>query len=298
MNAIDGRTQLVGLVGWPIAHSLSPQMQNAVFTSLGLNWRYVPFPVPPEQIAVALQGLSALGVRGVNITTPYKQLVLPFLDEIAPRARETGAVNTLLIQSGGQGKLTLYGDNTDMPGFVQALESIGFMVEENRQVMVIGAGGAARAVISGLLQMGIERVWVLNRDLEKSRTLISELGRHADWATRMQTRPLSPDALEEAAAAATLLVNATPVGRLPDAAASIWPDVLAFPCHLTVFDLVYPPQKTRLLQQAAAVGAQVITGIELLVQQGALSFELWTGEHLTPFHINLMRTVCQQGIAE
>ena len=291
---IDGRTQLVGLIGWPVEHSLSPAMHNAVFAALELNWHYVPLPVPPRQVEAAVRGLAALGFRGANVTVPHKQAVMPVVDALAPNARQVGAVNTLVIERRADGSPIIHGHNTDDQGFVSALRQSGFRLEEGRRAVVVGAGGAARAVVFGLLVSGIGEVVVLNRTLERGECLVSELGRRSNSkASHLHALALTSDALIECAHQADLLVNATSLGMVPHAEQSIWPDGVPMPRHLTVVDLVCNPQETRLLQQARQSGACPLGGLEMLVQQGALAFELWTG---LPAPLEVMRIACKQAL--
>ncbi len=286
---IDGRTRLVGLIGWPVEHSLSPAMHNAAFDALGLNWRYVPLPVEPAQVRAAVRGLGALGFRGANVTVPHKQAVLPALDTLAGEAQALGAVNTILVER-GDGGTVLSGHNTDARGFVAALREGGFE-PAGRRAVVVGAGGAARAVVYGLLGAGGGEITVLNRTLERARRLVSDLSRRSPPAMRYSQ--LTPKTVVEAARTADLLVNATTVGMWPRAEDSIWPAGVPVPAHLTVLDLVYNPLETRLLQQARRSGARGIDGLGMLVGQGALAFEMWTGERPP---VAVMRAACERGL--
>jgi len=292
---IDTRTQLVGLIGWPVGHSVSPAMHNAAFDTLGLNWRYLPLPVAPGQVQAAVKGLGALGFRGANVTTPHKQAVVPALGSITPHARDLSAVNTLVVRREGDGTPVVHGHNTDVEGFVTALRRGGFDPGEGGRAVVVGAGGAARAVVYGLLSQGMALVTVLNRTLERAQALCSDLRQTQGWSNRVQPLPLTAEALIEIVRAADLLVNATAVGMWPHAAASIWPDGVPLPAPLTVFDLVYNPLDTLLLQQARACGAHAIEGLGMLVYQGALAFELWTGQ-APP--VDVMRAAAHAALAQ
>ncbi len=290
---VDGHTQLVGLIGWPLEHSLSPAMHNAAFDALELNWHYVPLLVPPGQVEAAVRGLTALSFRGANVTVPHKQAVMPVVDSIAPNATALGAVNTLVIGQNADGTPTVGGFNTDYKGFVDALRHGGFEIEGRGHAIVVGAGGAARAVVFGLLWSGTGEIVVLNRTPERAQALVSDLGSRHDWSSRLRALPLTSKALIESARAADLLVNATAVGMWPEVEGSIWPDGVPIPAHLAVFDLVYNPLETRLLWQARESGAHLIGGLEMLVQQGALAFEMWTGE---PAPVEVMRAACEQAL--
>ena len=294
---IDGHTQLVGLIGWPVKHSLSPAMHNAAFDALGLNWHYVPLPVPPGQVDAAVRGLAALGFRGANVTVPHKQAVMPALDSIAPNASVLGAVNTLVVGRRADGMPVIGGYNTDAHGFVGALRQGGFEPEEGESAVVVGAGGAARAVVFGLLWSGTGEIAVLNRTPERAQALVSDLGSRHEWSARLRALPLTPETLIETARAADLLVNATTVGMWPHVDGSVWPDSVPIPSHLTVFDLVYSPLETRLLRQARKSGARAIDGLGMLVRQGALAFDLWTNQGLEVTEIAaLMRAACERAL--
>jgi shikimate dehydrogenase len=284
---IDGQTQLVGLIGWPVEHSMSPAMHNAAFDALGLNWRYVPLPVPTGQVAAALRGLVALGFRGANVTVPHKEAVMAALDQVADDAQALGAVNTVVADQEDDSAATLSGYNTDAAGFVGALRDSHFD-PTGASAVVVGAGGAARAVIFGLMRADAEEIVVLNRTLERAQALVSDLSRHSQAAVR--NLQLTPETLTGSARAAHLLVNATPVGMWPLADESIWPEDTPIPSRLTVLDLVYNPLETKLLQQARRSGARVVDGLGMLVRQGALSFQMWTGVEPP---VQVMRATCE-----
>jgi shikimate dehydrogenase len=294
---IDSKTTLVGLIGWPVEHSLSPVMHNAAFDALGLNWRYVPLPVRPGQIEAGIRGLAALNFRGVNVTVPHKQAVIPLLDSIAPSAQEIGAVNTILIGQRDDQPAIISGFNTDDMGFVGALRQGGFEPEDDGKAVVVGAGGAARAVVFGLLWSGSGEVVVLNRSLERAQTLVLDLDSRFQDSPRLSALPLTSETLIESARTADLLVNATTVGMWPQEDDTIWPENVPIPAHLTVFDLVYNPLVTRLLQQARQSGAHGVDGLGMLVQQGALALDLWTNMGLLVDDVAApMRTACEQAL--
>lgn len=290
---IDGRTQLVGLLGWPVEHSLSPIMHNAAFEALGLNWRYVPLPVCPGQLDAAVRGLAALGFHGANVTVPHKEAVLPLLNAIGMHAEQAGAVNMLIISQTSQGKPSIGGYNTDYQGFLSALRAGSVDLEQLREVVIAGAGGAARAAVLGLLWSSQADITVLNRNPERAQALVTGLGREPGHIDRMQAVPLTSKALVEAARAADLLVNATSVGMWPLVEYSIWPDRAPFPDHLTVFDMVYNPLETRLCQQARQAGSRAIDGLGMLVEQGAIAFEMWID---APAPRQVMRSACERAL--
>lgn len=267
---ISGTTKVVGLLGWPVAHSVSPQMHNAAFAALGLDWCYVPLPAPPEALRDAVRGLRALGLRGANVTVPHKEAIIPLVDEVAPEAQAIGAVNTLLVREDGR----LAGHNTDVLGVRASLEEAGCPVT-GRCALVLGAGGAARAAAYALLQAGAE-VRVLARRPAQAEALARDMVQ-AFPKGRISPGLLSPETLLRAAGEAHLLVHATPVGMWPHGDESLWPEERPVPPHLWVFDLVYRPAETRLLRQAQAGGARTIRGAWMLIHQAAASFRLWTG---------------------
>jgi shikimate dehydrogenase len=284
---INGYTKLVGLMAWPIGHTLSPAMHNAAFDALNLNWRYVPLPVRPTQVEAAVRGLAAMGFRGCNVTVPHKQAVVSILDSVASDAALFGAVNTIVVERDGNGMAVLKGDNTDYKGFVGSLRSEGFE-PEGKKAVVVGAGGGARAVVFGLLRAGVNEVLVFDIAPDQAQALVANLE-----DGRLRTLPQTTELLVESARAADLLINATPVGMSPKLEESIWPDEAPVPAHLTVFDLVYNPLETKLLKQVKRAGAYAIGGLDMLVRQGALSFEMWTGVEPP---IDVMRTACEEGL--
>ena len=242
-------------MGDPVGHSLSPAMHNAAFVELGLNSVYVPFPV--QDVAAALNGFKALHVRGVSVTIPHKQAVIPLLDEIDPMAARIGAVNTLLIDD----KSGIKGFNTDWLGANRAL---GDCLElRSKKIMLLGAGGAARAIGFGLLEAGAEVV-LASRTKKSGEKLAGEL--NCDWHPLADLADLAADGL----------VNATSVGMAPNINDSPVPRkaLINFP---VVMDIVYAPLETRLLREAGAAGCQTINGLAMLLYQGVAQFELWTG---------------------
>jgi shikimate dehydrogenase len=290
---IDAQTTLVGVIGWPIAHSLSPVMHNAAFDALGLNWRYLAFPVRPGEVPSAIEGLRALGFRGTNVTVPHKETALGLVDKVSPRVRAFGAVNTVIIGRDGEGTCALRGENTDVDGFLHALREGGFE-PAGKRVLVVGAGGGARGVVYALCQARAMEVTVLNRTPARASALVADLARSAG-STSLKAAALIPGALEGHANEADLLVNTTTVGMWPHVEASIWPDDRPLPADLAVCDLVYRPLETKLLRQARSAGAETIDGLGMLVAQGALSFEMWTGQWPP---VDVMREACEAVLQE
>lgn len=275
----------VGLMGWPVAHSRSPAMHNAAFRALGLNWHYLLLPVAPDDVGDAVRGIRALRFAGCNITVPHKQAVVPFLDEMTPTAHTVGAVNTIINRDG-----RLIGENTDATGFLRALREAG--VEPTGQcALVVGAGGAARAVVYALLQAGAT-VWLTNRTQARAEALAETMQAVGRGVSRVL--PFEREAVQTALEAATLLVNATSVGMHPHTNVVPLPDGVRLLPHLTVNDLVYVPRQTRLLRLAAEVGARTIDGVGMLLHQGAAAFELWTGQAAP---LDVMRSALEATLA-
>lgn len=263
---VSGQTRITGVFGWPVAHSLSPVMHNTAFADLGLDWCYVPFAVAPGSLPQAVAAIRALGIHGVNITVPHKQAIIPLLDQLTPEARAIGAVNTIITAEAG-----LLGHNTDAAGFRCSLLQANFEVRGKR-VLVFGAGGAARAIVYALQREGAY-ITLLNRTRERAVDLANTL------PGDITVGPLDPETVQTWAAKTQLVVNTTSVGMWPLVDASPWPESVPFPGHALLYDLVYNPRRTRLVNQALQAGASFIDGLWMLVHQGAEAFYLWTGKH-------------------
>ena len=250
---ISGTTRVHGIMGNPVSHSLSPVMHNAAFAAIGENGVYVPFPV--EDVAGAITGFKALGIRGVSVTIPHKQAVIGHLDEIDPVAERIGAVNTLVFFEG-----RVKGYNTDWLGANRALE--GKMALAGASVLLLGAGGSARAIGFGLLEAGA-KVTIASRTPEPGQALAKLLD--CPWHSLDEIPQLQADAV----------VNATSVGMGKMADMSLVPveTIGGFP---VVMDIVYAPLETRMLKEAKEAGCLTINGLQMLLYQGAAQFELWT----------------------
>ena len=272
---ITAKTQLVGLIGHPVSHSVSPAMHNAAFDALGLDWRYVPLPVAPEHVGDAVRGVRALGLRGINVTVPHKQAVLACLAEmpdatLTDAAHTIGAVNTIRVQEDG----TLLGDNTDALGFIADLYEHGVELA-GRRALVIGAGGSARAVVYGLAEAGCTEIVVLNRTLSKAQALVEAM-QNSFRVVKVRAGEF-PGGIDYDANEVDLIMNCTSLGMSPNVEGLPWVEDVPFREGQVVYDLVYNPRRTRLLQKAEADGARAINGLGMLVWQGALAFALWTG---------------------
>ncbi|MDZ7674184.1 MAG: shikimate dehydrogenase [Acidimicrobiales bacterium] len=255
---ISGQTRLAGVIGWPVRHSVSPTLHNAAFTSLGLDWVYVAMPVPPGSAGAALAGMAALGIDGLSVTMPHKDAVAACVDRLTGDATALGAVNCVYRDDD-----QLVGDNTDGGGFVASLRRDEDLDPSGMHCAVVGAGGAARAVIRALAVAGAERVTVVNRREERARTAAALAGERGRIGTE--------DDLDRV----DLVVNATPVGMGGDSGMPFDPGVL----HdwAVVVDLVYHPRVTPLLAEVAESGRRGVGGLGMLVHQAARAFERWTG---------------------
>ncbi len=280
---ISGHTALAGVLGDPVRHSLSPAMHNAALAELGLDWVYLALPAPAEQLETVVRGLEALDCRGLNVTLPHKQAVAQLCRSLSPLAERVGAVNTLVRHPEG-GWL---GDNTDVAGFLAPLQASG-SAWQGQQAVVLGCGGSARAVVAGLVELGCGAITVAGRSSDRLEGLLTPCRSWAPQLAGLAWQSGTP-ALQDALAHAHLVVNTTPVGMAsasdPDAArrCPLSPEELkALQPGSTVYDLIYTPRPTALLQAASARGCQAQDGLEMLVQQGAASLRHWSGLQAVP----------------
>ena len=301
MKLITGKTKLLGIIGAPVEHSLSPVMHNAAIAELGVDYIYVPFPVKKVDLTKAIKGLEVIGVQGFNITIPHKQAIIPLLSTVTNTAKMVGAVNTVWYTESGW-----KGTNTDVEGFVAPLKEISrdwsnsrvpWLREpqqgrsSNMTAMVLGNGGAARAVVAGLAELKFSRIHIVGRDRQKLRDFSQT------WQNMPKIAPLlnlhSWETLPELLSSADLLVNTTPVGMYPQIDNSpvsselmnlLKPDAIAY-------DLIYTPSPTKFLSFATARGLKAIDGLEMLVQQGAAALEIWLQQ---PVPIDTMRNSLKQ----
>jgi len=258
-----GSTKVLAVFGFPVEHSLSPAMHNAAIRALGLDYVYVPFRVAPESLAEAVRGIRAMSFAGVNLTIPLKQAAVDLVDGLSDEAARVGSVNTLWWDGD-----RLMGDSTDGRGFLRSLEAEAGGVP--RTALILGAGGAARAVCFALADRGVRMV-IANRTVQAAERLASEMPGAA-----VDVIPLERADVADALTDAELLVNCTPVGMYPKTGETPVPPDLIGPGHV-VYDLIYNPPETALLAGARRMGARAVNGVKMLVHQGALSFELWTG---------------------
>ncbi|MFM7424686.1 MAG: shikimate dehydrogenase [Elainella sp.] len=277
--AITGTTGLLGVIGDPIGHSLSPVMHNAALAKLGQNLVYLPLPVAPARLAAALEGFTAVGLRGFSVTIPHKQAIMPLLSQISPVAEAIGAVNTVCWTEQGW-----FGTNTDAAGFVAPLKAMQRDWSQT-QAVVLGNGGAARAVVAGCTELGFGQIQVVGRSLAKL----------AEFEQSWQNSPLQPPlqvqdwaSLPRLLPQAGLVVNTTPIGMHPHPEASLLnqAELEQLAPQTIAYDLIYTPRPTQFLQQAQTRDAVCLDGLEMLVQQGAVALELWLGQ---PAPVEVMR---------
>jgi len=264
---ITGRTRLAGIMGWPVAHSRSPAMHNFWLEEQRIDGAYVPLPVRPEQLEHALRALPALGFRGCNLTIPHKQLALSIIDRVEPLARRIGAVNTIIIAPDG----SLEGRNTDAFGFRETLrETVPDWKPASGPAVVLGAGGAARAVVAALIEARVREIRLINRTEARAELLARAL---ANPSSRITVLPWSDR--DRALAEAGLLVNTTSLGMAEEPALEI--DLALLSLSAIVVDIVYVPLETALLAAARQRGHRVVDGLGMLLHQGRPGFEAWFG---------------------
>ena len=281
---ITGKTKIVGVIGDPVEHSCSPQMHNAAFAAVGLDFVYVPFHVRPKELGAAIEGFKACSIIGVNVTVPYKQRVISFLDQISQEVTLIGAANTLVFE---QGKIT--GENTDASGFLQAMKHDGFDVPRNGSAVVIGAGGSARAITVALARANLQSIVITNRTTSKAVALAADLSDKT--GVKISGMGLNDAKLPDTVSTSQLIVNTA------SASMDVSHPLLIRPEWLTpqsiVYDIIYTPPETRLLKAASKRGCHTVGGIGMLVYQGAIAFEKWTR---VPPPIEVMWRALQQAL--
>lgn len=269
MMEINGRTHTCGLIGNPVEHTMSPAIHNTLAAETGENLVYLPFRVSADAVGEAVEGAYALNLLGLNVTVPYKSDVIPFLKEIDPLAERIGAVNTLVRMEGG-----FKGYNTDMPGLYRAMTEDGVGLEGER-VLILGAGGVARAVAILTAQKGVRQLIILNRTLEKAQKV-------ADEVNRMMGRNMAEAKLPESCAslpegAKYLAIQATNVGMFPNIDAAVIEDEAFYTKIHTGYDLIFNPARTKFMSLVEAGGGKAYCGLKMLLYQGIIAYELWTG---------------------
>lgn len=279
----DAETKLLALLGYPVAHSLSPQMHNTAFRKLDMNFAYLAFPVPPGSLRAALQGLAAIGTAGANITIPHKETAFSLADEVTEEAIMAGAVNTLSFREG-----KIIGTNTDVEGFARSLEEAGVSAR-GVSALLFGAGGAARAVAVALLQQGAAEIYVANRTPERARELARALGE------KVYPLPLEERAIKPLAPRLGLVVNCTPLGMHPHPELSPWEEFARFSSGAVAADVVYHPRRTSFLRRAQEAGLKTVDGTGMLVHQASAAWRYWFGR---PGPVEIFREVVERCLPE
>lgn len=273
---ITGHTQLTGLLGSPVAHSISPMMHNEAFAQLGLDYAYLAFDVNEEELETAIEGLRAMKVKGFNLTMPNKNRMCRLCDKLSPVAQITGAVNTVVNENG-----IFVGHTTDGIGYMESVKEAGVNII-GKKITVLGAGGAATSIIVQAAFDGVAEISIFNqksKSYERMEGIISQLTEQTNCKLNLFTYD-SQDILRKELAESILLVNTTPVGMAPNIEDSLITDTTMFHSKLTVSDIIYNPEETKLLRLAKETGCQTFNGLHMLLYQGAAAFKLWTGQEM------------------
>lgn len=272
LNDLPEGFQILGVIGWPLEHSLSAFIHNAALKALNLPYLYLPLPVSENSLADLISLLKSIGARGLNVTVPYKEKIISLLDEISGEAQKIGAVNTLVFEGG-----IVRGENTDAGGFLAAWKEEACVEITGKKALLLGSGGAARAVAFALASRGLGGITLFSRNEEKRKVLAKDLLSGFPALPTEESSLRDEETLAEDLRKADFLINATPLGMYPGTDKT----PLTFPEEvnpsLLVFDLIYNPLETRLLREARERGLHASNGLGMLIHQGALSFEIWTG---------------------
>lgn len=273
---ITGHTQLTGLLGSPVAHSISPMMHNEAFAQLGLDYAYLAFDVNEEELETAIEGLRAMKIKGFNLTMPNKNRMCRLCDKLSPVAQITGAVNTVVNENG-----IFVGHTTDGIGYMESVKEAGLNII-GEKITVLGAGGAATSIIAQAAFDGVAEISIFNqksKSYERMEGIISKLTEQTNCKLNLFTYD-SQDILRKELAESILLVNTTPVGMAPNIEDSLITDTTMFHPNLTVSDIIYNPEETKLLRLAKETGCKTFNGLHMLLYQGAAAFKLWTGQEM------------------
>lgn len=271
LGSNGGSTRCFGLIGYPVGHSVSPQMHNAAFREQRMNCLYAAFAVEPQALTAAVEGLRALGFQGFNVTIPHKESIMPLLDEVAPTARQMGAVNTVVNRNG-----RLVGYNTDGWGFISSLDEAG-VKPKGMSAVILGSGGGARAIAFHLALAGVRRLTISNRTLDRAAGLVRDVALAVPDVTAEAVQAGGPGE-RQALIDSHLVINCTPMGMAPDGL-NLSPvrEINLLPQSAVVYDTVYRPEETRLLREARQRGLRAMSGLGMLVHQGACAWEYWFG---------------------
>ena len=276
MIHITGHTKLTGLLGSPVAHSISPMMHNEAFSALDLDYVYLAFDVSPEDLPRAVEGLKAMGARGFNLTMPHKNAMAKLADRLSPAAALCGAVNTIVNDNG-----VLTGYTTDGVGYMRAAEAAGFPLP-GKVMTLLGAGGAATAILVQAALDGVKEIRVFNRKsptYEKVQALVEKLNEKTDCHVTLHDLEDTDD-LCDSILSSQVLTNSTNVGMAPNEEACLIDDLSVFHKDLVVSDIIYNPRETKLMSMAKSQGCPAFNGLYMLLYQGAESFRLWTGQDM------------------
>lgn len=277
---INGRTKTCGLIGNPVEHTLSPVIHNNLAELTGINMVYVPFKVENDLLSEAIKGAQALEIGGLNVTVPHKERVIPYLKEIDALAGKIGAVNTLVPYEGGY-----KGYNTDMPGLYRAMLSDGISVD-GEKVILLGAGGVARAV-AVMLAEKVEKIYILNRTVEKAEAIAQEVNGYADKEVAVAMALSEYDKLP---AGKYLAVQATNIGMYPKTDEAVVEDKAFYKKIHTAYDLIYNPGETKFMQLVKEAGGSAYNGLKMLLYQGIIAYELWNNINISEAQANEIYT--------
>ncbi len=283
---ITGTSKVFGILGWPVSHSLSPVFQNAAFEHLGLNCCYVPFPVETGHLDAAIRAIPVLNIAGLNVTVPYKERVIPYLTSLTEDAMMIGAVNTITVSGN-----SLIGHNTDGQGFIASLNESGQSVN-GRSILVLGAGGAARAVVFSLAERAAGTIYIANRTVSKAESLREQVKKYFS-AVHIKAAGIEQEDLKRIINNVEIIINTTSIGLMKGDPSPVPRKLLHK--DLFVCDLIYNPPDTELIRYAKELCSGHMNGSGMLIFQGAASFKLWTGIE-PPVHV--MRQALQDALQQ
>lgn len=267
---ISLQTQILGVIGDPIEHSLSPTLHNFIISKLKLNYCYHAFHIRPSQLASALDAFALLGIHGINVTIPHKETVFRLISHLSDSVREIGAVNTLHFHEN-----KWWGYNTDGIGFIKSLGELVNRLPDTK-VIIFGAGGSAKAILSALISLQVAEIYIYNRTYSKADALATEFIQKTGFKYIFPLE-YNLQKLNQIISNSTLLVNTTPSGMYPHLDSSPIDENVQITDSLIVYDLIYNPKRTKLLIQAEKAGATVMNGLDMLIYQGIAALEIWTG---------------------
>ncbi|MFX1567970.1 MAG: shikimate dehydrogenase [Promethearchaeota archaeon] len=276
-NFFTSQTKVLCLIGNPIEHSMSPIMHNAAIFDLNLDYVYLAFKIKPENLRVAVKGIRTFNFIGINVTLPFKQKIMQYLDEIDPIAKKIGAINTI---KNDEGYLT--GKNTDADGGITALKNTGYKIS-GKNILLLGAGGAARALVYKMAEEA-NKIIIINRNLKRALKLSNNIRKN--FGINIEAKKLSRNTVKNGCMKADIIINTTPIGMYPNIDESPIP-IECLHEGLIVYDIIYNPIVTKLIRDANQKGCKTLGGLDMLVNQGALAFEWWTNEKP---NIGLMKT--------